>query len=130
MSNRSFLPTHMVRHVPVIFWYLPHHQVVNSNEPDKVRRVAKAASKFQGVSLNSYLEAGLDLFNKMSGLLLRLREQTIAVSADFEGIFKQIVIKEPDQNALSFLWTSQKNLNQYQYKGLIFDAKCSPKISF
>ena len=66
----------------------------------------------------------------MSGLLLHLREQTISVSADFEGVFMQIGFKEPDQNALSFLWTSQKNLKQYQYTGLIFDAKCSPTNSF
>ena len=33
-------------------WYLPHHPVVNPNEPGKVRRVLNGAYKFQGLSLN------------------------------------------------------------------------------
>ena len=35
-------------------WYLPHHPVVNPNKPGKARRVLNGASKFQGISLNSY----------------------------------------------------------------------------
>ena len=121
---------------PVVFmnpqltnvWYLPHHPVVNPNKPGKVRRVANAASMFQGISLNSCLEAGPDLLN-MFGLLLRFREQPVAVSADIEGMFMQIGIKESDQNDLRFLWNTAKGIKQYQYTRLIFGAKYSPSIA-
>ena len=79
--------------------------------------------------MNFCLEARPTLLNNMFGLLLGFREQPIAVPADIEGMFMQIDIKEPDQNALGFLWTSKKGLKQYQYTRLIFGAECSPIIA-
>ena len=38
-------------------WYVPHHPVLNTRKPDKVRRVCNAASKFRGYSLNNMLIA-------------------------------------------------------------------------
>ena len=65
----------------------------------------------------------------MFGLLLRFRETPVAVSADFEGMFMQIGIKDEDQNALRFLWPTKNGIKQYQYTRLIFGAKCSPSIA-
>ena len=87
-------PVVFINPQPTNVWYLPHYPVVNPNKPEKVRRVANAASMFQGISLNSCLKAGPDLLNNMSGLLLRFREQPVAVSANIEGKFKPIGIKE------------------------------------
>ena len=42
-------------------WYLPHHPVVNTKKPGKVRRVLNGASKFHGKSLNYSLLVGPDL---------------------------------------------------------------------
>ena len=69
------------------------------------------------------MEAGLDLLNNMFRLLLRFREQSIAVSADNEGIFKQKGIKQSDQYALRFLRTSKNGLKQYWNTRLLFGAK-------
>ncbi|XP_075261127.1 uncharacterized protein LOC142352857 [Convolutriloba macropyga] len=82
---------------PVIFssiapsrvWYLPHHPVTNPNKPGKVRRVSNAASVFKGNSLNSNLLTGPVLINNLVGLLLRFRENPVAVSADIEAMFMQ-----------------------------------------
>ena len=46
-------PLEMQDPQPDKIWYLPHHPVENINKPRKVRRVANAASKFRGQSLNS-----------------------------------------------------------------------------
>ena len=112
-----------------LLWYLPHHPVTNPNKPGKVRRVANAASTYKGVSLNSCLETGPDLLNNMFGFLLRFREKPVTVSADIEGMFMQIGIKDEDQNALRFLWPTKNGIKQYQYTRLIFGAKCSPSIA-
>ena len=90
-------------------WYLPHHPVVKPNEPGKVRRVANAAAKFRGQSLNSV------------GYLLRFHEKPVAFLPDIEGLFMQITIKHEDQSALCFLWP-----NKDQFTRLIFRATCSP----
>ena len=55
----------------------------------------------------------------MFGLLLRFREQPVAISAH----------KDSDQRALRFLWNTAKGIKQYQYTRLIFGAKCSPSIA-
>ena len=64
-------PLEMQDPQPDRIWYLPHHLVENINKPGKVRRVAKAASKFRGRSLNPNLLAGPDLLNKVFGVLMR-----------------------------------------------------------
>ena len=71
---------------PESIWHLPHHPVTNPNKPGKVRRVANAASKFCGESLNSNLLTGPDLLNNLVGISLRFREHPFAVLSDIEGI--------------------------------------------
>ena len=82
-------------------WFLPHHPVTNINKPGKVRRVTNASSTYQGVSLNSSLLTGPDL----TGLVMRFRQRTVAVSADIEEMFMQVKVKHEDQPFLRFLWT-------------------------
>ena len=81
---------------PDRIWYLPHHSDENPNKPGKVRRVANAASKFRGQSLNTNLLTGPDLLNSLLGVLMRFRENPIAVLADIEGMFTQIAINQTD----------------------------------
>ncbi|XP_075247043.1 uncharacterized protein LOC142340354 [Convolutriloba macropyga] len=69
---------------PEKIWYLPHHTVQNPNKPGKIRRVANAASKYRGQSLNSNLLTGPDLLNSLLGILLRFRENPVAILADIE----------------------------------------------
>ena len=96
LENNYVKPVTFQYPQPELLWYLPHHPVTNPNKPGKVRRVANAASTYKGVSLNSCLETGPDLLNNMFGLLLRFREKPVAVSADIEGMFMQIGIKDED----------------------------------
>ena len=55
-------------------WYLPHHPVLNPNNPGKVRRVCNAASKYKEVCLNYKLLAGPDLLHGLIGTIFRFRE--------------------------------------------------------
>ena len=110
-------------------WYLPHHPVENPNKPGKVRRVANAASKFRGQSLNTNVLTGPDQLNSLLGVLMRFRENQIAVLADIEGMFIKIAINQTDQSALRFLWINDNEIQQYQFTRLIFGATCSPSCA-
>ena len=72
--------------------------MLNPHKPRKVRRVSDATAKYQGSSLNDHLLPGPDLLNSLGGILMRFRQELIALSADIEGMFKQVAIPEEDQS--------------------------------
>ena len=66
-------------------WYLPHHPVENSNKPDKIRVVFDCADYLlQGPDLVNDLLQGPDLVNDLVGVLMRFRQDKIALAADIE----------------------------------------------
>ncbi len=109
-------------------WYLPHHPVLNSNKPGKVRRVLNGAAKFHGQSLNSALLTGPDLLQCLFHVILRFRQYPCAVLADIEGMFLQVAVPVEDQPSLRFLWREDPSneVEIYQYTRHIFGAKDSP----
>ena len=74
----------------------------------KSRRVAKAASTNKIVWLNSCLETGPDLVNNRFGLLVRFRDNLVAVSADIDDMCMQVGKREEEKNGLCFLWPEKK----------------------
>ena len=111
-------------------WYLPHHPVTNINKPEKVRRVLNAASVFKGVSLNSSLLTGPDFLTNLTGIIMRFREDKIAISADIEAMFMQVFVPPADQRYLRFLWIdNNKQPKTYQYTRHIFGATDSPCVA-
>ena len=87
-------------------WYLPHFAVTNPNKPGKVRIVFDAASECEGTYLNKNLLQGPDCTNNLTGVLLRFREDNIAVVADIESMFHQVNVKTEDEDSFRFLWWS------------------------
>ena len=77
-------------------WYLPHHPVINSHKPEKVRRLCNAAAKYQSVALNDKLLSGPDLLQRLIGFIFRFREHQIALSADIEAMFLQAAVPNED----------------------------------
>ena len=84
-------------------WFLPHHGVSNPNKK-KLRVVFDAAAPFQGTSLNDHLLTGPDLLQSLVGILLRFREERVAIMADITEMFHQVGVRPEDQPALTFLW--------------------------
>ena len=66
-------------------WYLPHHPVFHLQKPGKVRVVFNCAAKCKGTSLNDQLLQGPDLNNGLVGVLIRFRQEPVAMVADVEG---------------------------------------------
>ncbi|KAL9975992.1 hypothetical protein ACROYT_G013221 [Oculina patagonica] len=111
-------------------WYLPHHGVFHPQKPGKIRVVFDAAANHDGVSLNSQLNRGPDLTNSLFGVLLRFRQERIALVADIQSMFLQVKVPAEDADALRFLWWEEGDLNrppgEYQMVRHIFGAKDSP----
>ncbi|XP_048587702.1 uncharacterized protein LOC125570270 [Nematostella vectensis] len=114
-------------------WYLPHHPVFHAQKPDKCRVVFDCAARYRNTSLNDQLLQGPDLTNSLVGVLLRFRQEPIAVSADIEKMFHQVLVTPADTNALRFLWWPHgdltKDLEVYKMVVHLFGAKSSPSCA-
>ena len=105
-------------------WYVPHFPVLNPNQPDKVRRVCNAASKFGGVSLNDNLMAGPNLLQSLIGNIFRFREKQIALTVDVEAIFPPSESTTCRLQIQRVLW--REHISVYEHERHIFGAKSSP----
>ena len=92
-------------------WYLPHHPVVNSKKPDKVRIVYDCSALAGTKCLNDYLMKGPDLTSSLVAVLLRFRKWLVPVTADVEAMFHQIYVSPPDRDALRFYWWPDGNID-------------------
>ena len=106
---------------------------MNPNKPDKVRVVFDCAARYNGVSLNSQLLQGPDLTNNLVGVLIRFREEPIAIMADIEGMFHHVRVSPKDCDALRFLWWPENDFNKdpedYQMLVHLFGAASSPSCA-
>ncbi|XP_063827161.1 uncharacterized protein LOC135076671 [Ostrinia nubilalis] len=111
-------------------WHLPHFGVDNPNKR-KMRLVFDAANVVDGLCLNDYLLKGPDLLTSLFGIMLRFRENQVAVTGDIQDMFLRIKILSRDQNAFRFLWRDNPtdNVRTYAMTSLLFGAKCSPFIA-
>lgn len=98
-----------------------------------MRVVFDCAAKFKGKSLNSELLQGPDLMNSLVGVLMRFRQDHIALAADIEAMFHQVRVEEEDCDALRFLWWPGGDLSQqpkcYRMQVHIFGATSSPSCT-
>lgn len=113
-------------------WYLPHHGVRHPVK-QKLRVVFDCGASFQGTSLNQQLLQGPDLTSSLVGVLLRFRQETVAVMADVEAMFHQVRVSNEDTDFFRFLWWPEGNCEQalVEHKMLvhIFGATSSPSVA-
>ena len=114
-------------------WYLPHHPVTHRLKPDKTRIVFDCAAKFTGESLNQHLLTGPDLANSLVGVIIRFRQEPIAVVADIESMFYQVLVESKDCDVFRFLWWENHNLEdtptEYRMVKHVFGATSSPSVA-
>ena len=60
--------------------------------------------QFAGTSLNQRVLQGPDLTNKLIGVLMRFRENQVAVIGDIQAMFHQVRVSPQHRDALRFLW--------------------------
>ena len=111
-------------------WYLPHHNVINPKKPEKVRVVFDCAATYRGKSLNDNVLQGPDFTNSLVGVLLRFRQESVALMADVESMFHQVRVHPKDVDALRFLWFPHGDLSkdpeEYQMLVHLFGGVWSP----
>ena len=113
--------------------YLPHHPVVNSNK-DKIRIVFDCAAKdADGQSLNDKAWSGPDLTNRLLGVLLRFRQEPVALAADITAMFHQVLVPSSQRDMLRFLWWEGGNLDSkpiaYRMRVHLFGGTWSPSCA-
>lgn len=90
-------------------WYLPHHKVTNVNKPDKFRIVFDCSAEFEGTSLNNAVFQGPDLTQDLLSVLLKFRQDHVAIMGDIKGMYHQVKVTPSDRDALRFLWWPDGN---------------------
>lgn len=87
-------------------FYISHLAVVNTrSHSTPVRIVFNSSQVCQGMSLNSCLAKGPDCYmNNMIGILLRWREEQVALVGDIRKMFHSIHLKPLEQHCHRFLW--------------------------
>jgi hypothetical protein len=118
---------------PDVVWYLPHHAVVSRNKPDKIRIVYDCAAELEGVSLNKQVLQGPDLVNSLLGVLLRFRENKVALMSDVEAMFHQVRVTPGDRDVLRFLWWKNGDITAqplvYRMTSHLFGGIWSPSCA-
>uniref|UniRef100_A0A914UIF5 Peptidase aspartic putative domain-containing protein n=1 Tax=Plectus sambesii TaxID=2011161 RepID=A0A914UIF5_9BILA len=119
-----------------IVHYLPHHPVITPNKATtKVRIVYNASAKARrgAKSLNDCLYRGPMLLPDLCGMLIRFRTYEVAIVADVEKAFLQLVLEQEDRDAVRFIWLkdinkpwSQDNLQIYRFCQVAFGVISSP----
>ena len=69
------------------------------------------AARFGNTSLNENVLQGPDLTNNLVGVLLRFRQEPVALMADIESMFHQVKVSEEDTDVLHFLWWEDGDMN-------------------
>ena len=125
----EMVPQDMLQRQDGKVWYIPHHAVYHKRKKT-LRVVFDCSSKFQHASLNDELFQGPDLANPLLAVLLRFRQEPIAMMADIEGMFHQVRVLKEDRDLLRFLWwpdgDTSKNLQEYRMTVHLFGAISSP----
>ena len=114
--------------------YLPHHAVIRRDaETTKLRIVYDASSK-EGktrTSLNDCLHTGPSLNPLLFEILVRFRENRVALVGDIEKAFLNIAVDAKDRDSLRFLWVEDVRDNNlsivvYRFCRVVFGLNASP----
>ena len=60
---------------------------------------------------------------------MRFRQHSVAISADIEAMFMQVLVDSKDRQYLRFLWSSDTKTIEFEYTRHIFGATYSPCVA-
>ena len=85
--------------------YISHHAVLRPESTSTPVRIAfNSSATYQGHKLNDYWQKGPDLLNGLFGVILRFRENKVALAADISKMYHRVLIPLEDQHVHRFLW--------------------------
>ena len=85
--------------------YISHHEVLKpDSKSTPVRIVFNSSARYMGHMLNDYWAKGPHLLNDLLGVLIRFRENDIAMIGDIKEMYHTVKIKTIEQHTHRFLW--------------------------
>ncbi|XP_022799862.1 uncharacterized protein LOC111337764 [Stylophora pistillata] len=113
--------------------YISHHAVLKPEKKSTpLRIVFNSSSVYQGHRLNDYWLKGPDLLNNLFGVLMRFRENQVAISGDISKMYHRVLIPEQDQHVHRFLWRDMeidREPDTYVKTVLTFGDKPAPAMA-
>ena len=86
-------------------FYIPHHEVIKrESESTPCRIVFNTSAKFHGHIINDYWAKGPTLMRNLLGVIIRFREEEVAVTGDIKKMYHSVKLSELDQHTHRFLW--------------------------
>lgn len=113
--------------------YLPHHGVIReSSLTTKLRVVFDASVKTtSGISLNDTLMVGANLQDNIIDIVMRFRLPAIAITADLQKMYRQILVHPDDRDYQRILWrfSPSDSINEYRLNTVTYGQACSPFLA-
>lgn len=95
--------------------------------------VFDCGAAFKGTSLNHVLLQGPNFTSALLGVLLRYREDLVAVMGDIQAMFHQVKVAEEDRDFLRFLWWQNgdfaREVSVFRMTVHLFGAVSSPSCA-
>ena len=111
-------------------YYLPHHCVFKEDSTTtKLRVVFDGSNKTKNqLSLNDCILIGPKNQDDLFHILCRFRIRQVVFTADFEKMYRQIAMNEPDRDYLRILWreSPEKPILTYRMRRVTYEVKSSP----
>jgi hypothetical protein len=113
--------------------YIAYREVVRPEKKNTpVRIVFNSSASYQGHKINDYWFKGPDLLNNLFGVVLRFRENEVAISGDISKMYHRVLIPKEDQDVHRFLWRNletDKEPDVYAKTVLTFGDKTAPAMA-
>nr|XP_042911765.1 uncharacterized protein LOC122272315 [Parasteatoda tepidariorum] len=110
-------------------FYLPHHPVPNKIG-DKFRVVFDGSAKSStGVSLNDKLMVGPQLQDDLTTLLIRFRTHKIALTADIEKMYRQVILKDSDFQRIVWRNSPFEPIQDYRLTRIAYGTASTPYLA-
>ena len=112
-------------------FYMPHHAVFKeSSSTTKTRIVLNgSAPSSTGVSLNDTLMVGPTIQASIFILHLRFRLHKIALTADIEKMYKQILVRPEDRKYQRILWYDKEDIVTLESNTVTFGESSAPYLA-
>jgi DNA segregation ATPase FtsK/SpoIIIE-like protein len=113
-------------------WYTPHSCVFNTNKvPVKLRWILDLAAEVQGISVNTELLKGPDIYVSIIAMICQFRERPIAVTGDIKEMFLRVKLRKEDHQSLRLYWRNgeERIPDAYEFQVVPFGSRCSPCIA-
>ena len=113
--------------------YISHHEVLKpDSKSTPVRIVFNSSARYMNHSLNDYWAKGAHLLNDLLGILIRFRENRIALIGDIKKMYHTVKTKTIEQHTHRFLWRDMNTETQpdtYVIQRVSFGDKPSGAIA-